>query len=244
MLKNKKFIITGASKGIGFEITKQLTEIGSTIVMSSSNIHNLEIAKEKLEKKDNVHLIEFDVSNIEESENFIKKSKDIMQGFDGIICNAGVTKDGLSLRMKMDDWDTVQNINLKSIFALNKFAFKHLMKNQWGRIINMSSVVAFTGNLGQANYCAAKGGMVSMSKALSLEYAQRKITVNCVAPGFIETDMTDKIDDERKKYILSKIPVGKIGHVTDIANTTIFLLSDAADYITGQTFHVNGGMYM
>ncbi|UAT43448.1 3-oxoacyl-[acyl-carrier-protein] reductase [Anaplasmataceae bacterium AB001_6] len=243
-IKDKKFIVTGSSRGIGLEIAKQLSSIGAKIVMSSSSIENLQNGLKEIENKENCHLLECDVSQSQNIEKFIKDAVSVLGGLDGIVCNAGVTQDKLSLRMSEEDWDKVCNINLKSVFLLNKHAFRHMMKNSWGRIVNISSIVAATGNPGQANYCAAKGGMISMSKSLALEYVGKNVTVNCVSPGFIDTDMTRSLTDERKDFILSNIPMKRQGSAEEIANMVNFILSEASNYITGQVFHVNGGMYM
>ena len=167
-----------------------------------------------------------------------------MGGLDILINNAGITKDNLSLRMKNEEWQKIIDINLSSTFYLCKCAIKKMLKNKFGRIVNITSIVGHTGNIGQANYSASKAGVVAMSKSLAIEYAKKNISVNCVSPGFIQTKMTEKISEEMKNTLLSRIPMNKLGTADDVSNTVAFLSSEASSYITGETIHVNGGMYM
>ena len=180
----------------------------------------------------------------DEIENMIDQATSELNGLDILINNAGITSDNLSLRMKKDEWEKVVSVNLSSTFYFCKFAIKKMLKNKYGRIINITSIVGHTGNLGQSNYSASKAGIIGMSKSLAIEYAKKNITINCVSPGFIETKMTDKISDEMKRILISRVPMNKLGTGLDVSNTVAFLSSDAASYITGETIHVNGGMYM
>ena len=185
-----------------------------------------------------------DLSDLKGLEEFIEKADQEMGGIDIMLCNAGITKDSLSMKMKTEDFQKVIDINLTSTFILNRDMAKKMMKRKYGRIINTASIVGVMGNPGQANYVASKAGMIGMTKSIALEYASRGITINCIAPGFIKTPMTDVLTDDQKNAMLSRIPEGKFGLPQDIANTAIFLASDEANYITGQTIHVNGGMLM
>ncbi|MCE3254590.1 MAG: 3-oxoacyl-(Acyl-carrier-protein) reductase [Rickettsiaceae bacterium] len=241
-LQGKKALVTGASGGIGKEIAKSLSAAGAVVVLSGTKEEKLrEVAKEISGES---HIIPCNLSNIEEVEALFDKAEAAMGQVDILVCNAGVTKDGLVLRMKNEDWDEVLNINLKSTFILNRNAIKKMMRRKWGRIINLSSVVGVSGNPGQANYVASKAGMIGMSKSFAMEVASRGITVNCIAPGFIATNMTDVLTDAQKEGILSAIPAGKMGSPSDIASGAVFLASEEASYITGQTLHINGGMLM
>lgn len=240
-LKGKKFLITGASGGIGQSITDALHEAGATLCISGTKKEVLEkIAKEK----SNVYALQCDLTKSEEIDNLVDKASEIMAGFDGIICNAGITQDSLLLRMTDEAWDKVISINLTSTFKLNKKACSKMLKNGWGRIINISSIVGFTGNPGQANYAASKAGMVAMSKCIAKEFAGRNITVNCIAPGFIETPMTSSLSEEQQKNIISNVPLKRMGTPKEVASGVLFLASDEASYITGQTLHINGGLLM
>ena len=241
-LKNKNIIVTGASGGIGNSIVEKLYENGANILATGTKIEKLEKLKAKF---DNIKILSFDISNHEKIEEFIENATNKLGGsLDCIVNNAGITKDNLAIRMSLDEWKKVIEINLTSTFLLSKFAIKKMLKNKSGKIINITSVVGHTGNLGQANYTASKAGMIAMSKSLALEYAKKNITINCVSPGFIQTAMTDKISDEIKKTLMARIPMNKLGNGEDISNSVAFLASDAASYITGETIHVNGGMYM
>ena len=241
-LENKNIIVTGASGGIGNAIIKKLNEAGANILASGTRIEKLEELKKKYEK---IKIVKFDISQSEKIEEFIDNATNELGGsLDGIINNAGITEDNLAIRMSLEEWQKVININLTSTFLLSKFAIKKMLKNKSGKIVNITSVVGHTGNLGQANYTASKAGIVAMSKSLAIEYAKKNININCISPGFIKTAMTDKIDEKFKEVIISKIPSARLGEPDDIANAVLFLSSDQSNYINGQTMHVNGGMYM
>ena len=241
-LENKNIIVTGASGGIGNSIIKKLNEAGANILASGTRIEKLEELKKKFEK---IKILKFDISQSDKIEEFIENATSELGGsLDGLINNAGITQDNLAIRMSLDEWQKVININLTSTFLMSKFAIKKMLKNKSGKIVNITSVVGHTGNLGQANYTASKAGIVAMSKSLAIEYAKKNINVNCISPGFIKTAMTDKIDDKFKEVIVSKIPSARLGEPDDIANAVLFLTSDQSNYINGETLHVNGGMYM
>lgn len=241
-LNNKKVLITGASGGIGAEIAKSLSQQGAEITLSGTRVEKLEEVAKSLPGK--YHILPCNLSNHEDVNTLISRAENVMGGLDILVNNAGVTRDGLALRMKDEDWDTVIQVNLNSVFRLIRSSLKNMMKQRSGRIINITSIVGVTGNPGQANYCASKAGLIGMSKALAAEVASRGITINCVAPGFIETPMTDKLNDDQKQNINRNIPTGRIGKPEEIASAVAFLASDEAGYITGQTLHVNGGMAM
>ena len=241
-LENKNIIVTGASGGIGNAIIKTLNEAGANILASGTKIEKLEELKNNFKK---IKILKFDISQSDKIEEFIENATSELGGsLDGIVNNAGITQDNLAIRMSLDEWQNVININLTSTFLMSKFAIKKMLKNKSGKIINITSVVGHTGNLGQANYTASKAGIVAMSKSLAIEYAKKNINVNCISPGFIQTAMTDKIDDKFKEVIISKIPSARLGKPDDIANAVLFLSSDQSSYINGETIHVNGGMYM
>ena len=241
-LKNKNIIVTGASGGIGNSIVKSFNDYGANILASGTRIEKLEELKTKFK---NLKFLQFDISKTDQIENFIENASNELGGnLDCIVNNAGITQDNLAIRMSLDEWKKVIDINLTSTFLLSKFAIKKMLKNKSGKIINITSVVGHTGNLGQANYTASKAGIVAMSKSLALEYAKKNININCISPGFIKTAMTDKIDEKFKEIIISKIPSARLGEPEDIANAVIFLASNQSDYINGETIHVNGGMYM
>jgi 3-oxoacyl-[acyl-carrier protein] reductase len=241
-LENKNIIVTGASGGIGNSIIKKLNEAGANILASGTKIEKLEELKKKFE---NIKILKFDISQSDKIEEFVENATNELGGsLDGIVNNAGITQDNLAIRMSLDEWQKVININLTSTFLMSKFAIKKMLKNKSGKIVNITSVVGHTGNLGQANYTASKAGIVAMSKSLAIEYAKKNINVNCISPGFIKTAMTDKIDEKFKEVIVSKIPSARLGEPDDIANAVLFLSSDQSNYINGETLHVNGGMYM
>ena len=241
-LKNKNIIITGASGGIGNSIVEKLYDNGANILATGTRLEKLEELKKKF---NNIKILKFDISQHEKIEEFINNATDALGGsLDCIINNAGITKDNLTIRMSLEEWTKVININLTSTFLMCKYSIKKMLKNKSGKIINITSVVGHTGNVGQANYTASKAGIVAMSKSLAIEYAKKKINVNCISPGFISTPMTDKIDEKYKEAIISKIPSNRLGKPEDIANAVTFLASDQADYINGETLHVNGGMYL
>jgi len=241
-LENKNIIVTGASGGIGNAIIKKLNEAGANILASGTRIDKLDELKKKFV---NIKILRFDISQSEKIEEFIDKASNELGGsLDGIVNNAGITQDNLAIRMSLDEWQKVININLTSTFLMSKFAIKKMLKNKSGKIVNITSVVGHTGNLGQANYTASKAGIIAMSKSLAIEYAKKNININCISPGFIKTAMTDKIDEKFKEVIVSKIPSARLGEPDDIANAVLFLSSDQSSYINGETIHVNGGMYM
>jgi len=241
-LENKNIIVTGASGGIGNSIIKKLDEAGANILASGTRIEKLEELKKNHEK---IKILRFDISQSEKIEEFIENATNELGGsLHGIINNAGVTQDNLAIRMSLEEWQKVININLTSTFLMSKFAIKKMLKNKSGKIVNITSVVGHTGNLGQVNYTASKAGIVAMSKSLAIEYAKKNININCISPGFIKTAMTDKIDEKFKEVIISKIPSARLGEPDDIANAVLFLSSEQSKYINGETLHVNGGMYM
>ena len=241
-LKNKNIIVTGASGGIGNSIIEKLNNLGANILASGTKVEKLENLKKKFE---NIKILKFDISQSEKIDEFIENAtKELGGNLDCLINNAGITQDNLAIRMNFDEWKKVIDINLTSTFLLSKFAVKKMLKNKYGKIINITSVVGHTGNLGQANYTASKAGIIAMSKSLAIEYAKKNINVNCISPGFIKTAMTDKIDEKFKEVIISKIPSARLGEPDDIANAVLFLISNQSDYINGETLHVNGGMYM
>ena len=241
-LKNKKVIVTGATGGIGNSIIECFIKHEAKVLATGTNEEKL---KKLSSKYYNILTSKFDISNHDEIENFIERSIKVLDGNpDILINNAGITRDNLSLRMSSKEWNEVLNLNLTSTFLLCKFSLKKMIKNKYGKIVNITSVVGHTGNVGQANYAASKSGIIGFSKSLALEYAKKNININCVSPGFIETQMTDKIDPKFKELIISKIPSNRLGSPDDVANVTAFLSSDLANYITGETIHVNGGMYL
>ncbi len=239
--KNKKVLITGASGGIGNELVKKFVSLEANVLGSGTKLEKLDQIKKKYT---NIKVKKFDISKHSEIEEFIDNVTLELGGLDILINNAGMNMDNLSLRMKDDEWKKVIDINLTSTFLLTKSAIKKMLKNKFGRIVNITSVVGHTGNLGQSNYAASKAGIIGMSKSLAIEYAKKNITVNCVSPGFIVSDMTMNIAEKVKLYLTSRIPMGKLGTGEDVSNCVAFLSSDKASYITGETIHVNGGMYM
>ena len=241
-LENKNIIVTGASGGIGNSIVKKLNQAGANILASGTRIEKLEELKKNFE---NIKILKFDISQSDKITEFIENATNELGGsLDGLVNNAGITQDNLAIRMSLEEWQKVININLTSTFLMSKFAIKKMLKNKSGKIVNITSVVGHTGNLGQANYTASKAAIVAMSKSLAIEYAKKNININCISPGFIKTAMTDNIDEKFKEVIVSKIPSARLGEPDDIANAVLFLSSDQSDYINGETIHVNGGMYM
>ena len=241
-LEKKNIIVTGASGGIGNSIIKKLSEAGANILASGTRIEKLEELKKNFEE---IKILKFDISQSDKIEEFIENATNELGGsLDGLVNNAGITQDNLAIRMSLDEWQKVINVNLTSTFLMSKFAIKKMLKNKSGKIVNITSVVGHTGNLGQANYTASKAGIGAMSKSLAIEYAKKNININCISPGFIQTAMTDKIDEKFKEIIVSKIPSARLGKPDDIANAVLFLSSNQSDYINGETLHVNGGMYM
>ena len=239
--KNKNILITGASGGIGRELVKKFVSLGGNVVGSGTKTEKLDLIKKKYP---NIKVKKFDLSEHSRIEEFIDDVSLQLGGLDILINNAGTNVDNLSLRMKEEEWKKVIDINLTSTFLLTKYAIKKMLKNKFGRVVNITSVVGHTGNLGQANYAASKSGIIGMSKSLAIEYARKNITVNCVSPGFIVSDMTMNIAEKVKIYLTSKIPMGKLGTGEDVSNCVAFLSSEQASYVTGETIHVNGGMYM
>ncbi len=240
-LKNKNIIVTGASGGIGNSIVEKLYECGANILASGTKLEKLEELKNRFS---NVKLLKFDISQDNQIEQFIDEASKKLGGLDCIVNNAGITKDNLAIRMSIEEWKKVIDINLTSTFLISKYAIKKMIKNKSGKIINITSIVGHTGNIGQANYTASKAGIIAMSKSLAIEYAKKNININCISPGFIQTAMTEKLDEKFKESIISKIPSARLGEPKDIANAVIFLASNQSDYINGETLHVNGGMYM
>ena len=239
--KNKKILVTGASGGIGSEIVKKFVSLGGDVLGTGTKAEKLDLIKKQYQS---IKVKKFDISEHSRIEEFIDDVVLELGGLDILINNAGTNADNLSLRMKEEEWKKVIDINLTSTFLLAKHAIKKMLKNKFGRVVNITSVVGHTGNLGQSNYAAAKSGIIGMSKSLALEYAKKNITINCVSPGFIVSDMTMNIAEKVRIYLTSKIPMGKLGTGEDVSNCVAFLSSDQASYITGETLHVNGGMYM
>ena len=240
-LANINVILTGATGGIGSEILNKLIKCNANVIATGTNEEKLNKLKKKFP---NIIIKKFDISNHNLIESFIDEcNKDFNNKIDVLINNAGITKDNLSIRMKDDEWNKVIEINLTSTFLIIKNTIKKMLKNKNGKIINITSVVAHTGNLGQSNYAASKAGIVGMSKSLAIEYGKKNIKINCISPGFIKSDMTDKINEDYIQKLREKISLGKFGIPEDVANAVIFLSSSMSDYITGETIHVNGGMY-
>jgi 3-oxoacyl-[acyl-carrier protein] reductase len=240
-LKNKKILITGATGGIGNSLVDKFTNFESSVVATGTNEEKLNDLKKKYP---NIIVEKFKLDEHDKIENFIESVSKKLGGLDVLINNAGITLDNLSIRLTNENWKKVLDVNLTSTFLMSKYAIKKMLKNKYGKIINITSIVGHTGNLGQANYAASKAGIIAFSKSLAIEYAKKNINVNCVSPGFIKTEMTDKINDEFKKTLISKIPCGDLGTGEDVSNCVAFLASDMSKYINGETIHVNGGMYM
>lgn len=241
-LTGKTALVTGASGGIGAEIARALHRAGATVALSGTRVGPLEELAAELGGR--AHVLACNLSVAEEVEGLVKRATEAMGSVDILVNNAGITRDGLAMRMSDEDWQSVIDVNLTSTFRLCRAAIRGMMKARWGRIINISSVVGTTGNAGQVNYAASKAGMVGMSKSLAAEVASRGITVNCVAPGFITTAMTDKLNDQQKAAILGAVPAGRMGEPAEIAAAVLFLAAPEAGYVTGATLHVNGGMDM
>tara|TARA_B100000242_G_scaffold287304_1_gene253928 strand:+ start:911 stop:1648 length:738 start_codon:yes stop_codon:yes gene_type:complete len=240
-IKNLNILLTGATGAIGGSILDKLYVAGANIIATGTNQEKLDKIKTKYE---NVIIKKFDISNHDEIEKFVDECNEKLNNkIDILINNAGITNDNLTIRMKKNEWDNVINLNLTSSFLITKFVIKKMLKNKNGKIINITSVVGHTGNVGQANYAASKAGLIGMSKSLAQEYGKKNITVNCVSPGFIKSEMTDKISENFKKTLEEKISLERFGSPVDVANAVIFLSSGLSDYITGETIHVNGGMY-
>ena len=240
-LKNKKVLITGATGGIGNSIVEKFNEFEAKIVASGTNEKKLETLKKNFP---NIIVEKFKLDEHNKIESFIDNINEKLGGLDILINNAGITLDNISIRLSEENWKKVLDINLTASFLLSKFSIKKMLKNKYGKIVNITSIVGHTGNLGQANYAASKAGIIAFSKSLAIEYAKKNINVNCVSPGFIKTEMTEKINEDFKKVLISKIPSGELGTAADVSNCVAFLASDMANYINGETIHVNGGMYM
>ncbi len=239
--KNKKILVTGATGGIGKALVQKFVSLEGNVLATGTKTEKLDALKKEFP---NINVLKFDISDHSKIEEFIENVSSQLVGLDILVNNAGINMDNLSLRMKDDEWKKVIDLNLGSTFFLCKYGIKKMLKNKYGRIVNITSVVGHTGNLGQSNYAASKAAIVGMSKSLAIEYAKKNITINCVSPGFIQSKMTDGIVESIKAVLTSRIPMARLGKGEDVANTVAFLSSDAASYITGQTIHVNGGMYM
>ena len=239
--KNKKILITGATGGIGGALVKKFISLGGNVLGTGTKNEKLELIKKNYPT---VKVKKFNLSEHSAIEEFINSSEQELGGLDILVNNAGVNADNLSLRMKDEEWKRVIDLNLTSTFLLSKYAIKRMLKNKFGRVVNITSIVGHSGNLGQANYSASKAGIIGMSKSLAIEYAKKNITVNCVSPGFITSNMTENIAEKMKEYLKSRIPMGKLGTGEDVSNCVAFLSSELASYVTGETIHVNGGMYM
>ena len=239
--KNKKILVTGATGGIGKALVQKFVSLEGNVLATGTKTEKLDALKKEFP---NINVLKFDISDHSKIEEFIENVSSQLVGLDILVNNAGINMDNLSLRMKDEEWKKVIDLNLGSTFFLCKYGIKKMLKNKYGRIVNITSIVGHTGNLGQSNYAASKAAIIGMSKSLAIEYAKKNITINCVSPGFIQSKMTDGIVESIKAVLTSRIPMSKLGKGEDVANTVAFLSSDAASYITGQTIHVNGGMYM
>ncbi|MGL9725647.1 MAG: 3-oxoacyl-[acyl-carrier-protein] reductase [Wolbachia sp.] len=242
ILEGRKFLITGALGGIGQAIVKIMHKAGAILCISGTKKEVLEKVTKQYKK--NMRVLPCNLSNVDEVNQLINRASELMEGFDGLICNAGITQDSLLLKMTDEAWQKVIDINLNSTFKLNREACRKLIKNNWGRIINISSIVGLTGNAGQANYAASKAGIIAMSKSIAKEVASREITVNCIAPGFIDTKMTEVLNEKQKEKMLDNIPVKRMGTGEEVAAGVLFLASDEAKYITGHVLNINGGLFM
>ena len=242
-LQGKTALVTGASGGIGAAVAKALHAAGATVAISGTRAAVLEELKTEL-GSERVHVVPCNLSSPEDVEKLVPAAESAMGGLDILVNNAGITRDGLAMRMKDEDWQAVLDVNLTSSFRLARAAMKLMMKKRWGRIVSVTSIVGVTGNAGQANYVASKAALIGLSKSLAQELATRNVTVNCVAPGFIATPMTDALNDKQKEAILTKIPAGRMGSPADIAAAVLYLASEEAGYVTGHTLHINGGMAM
>nr|WP_316653450.1 3-oxoacyl-[acyl-carrier-protein] reductase [uncultured Gellertiella sp.] len=241
-LTGRKALVTGATGGIGEEIARALHAQGATVGLHGTRAEKLEALATEL--SDRVHVFPADLSNRDAVKKLAETAEAELGGIDILVNNAGITKDGLFVRMSDQDWDAVLEVNLTSVFRLTRELTHPMMRRRYGRIINITSVVGVTGNPGQANYCASKAGMIGLSKSLAQEIATRNVTVNCVAPGFIESAMTGKLNDKQKEAIMGAIPMKRMGTPAEIASAVVYLASGEAAYVTGQTIHINGGMAM
>lgn len=239
--KNKNIIITGATGGIGGSLVKKFISLNGNVLGTGTKAEKLN----RLERENSgLKVKKFDISNHSKIEEFIDNASNELGGLDILINNAGVNVDNLSLRMKDEEWKKVIDVNLTSTFLLSKYAIKKMLKNKFGRIVNITSIVGHSGNLGQSNYSASKAGIIGMSKSLAIEYAKKNITINCVSPGFIVSDMTNNLPEKVKDQLTSRIPMARLGNGDDVSNCVAFLSSETTSYVTGETIHVNGGMYM
>lgn len=240
-LKNLNVILTGATGVIGNSILNKLIEGGARILATGTNEENLNKIQDKYKS---INVLKFDMADHKKIEQFVEDCNKVLSNkIDVLVNNAGITLDNLSIRMKDEEWKKVIDLNLSSTFLITKNVIKKMLKYRNGKIINVTSVVGHSGNIGQANYAASKAGIIAMSKSMALEYGKKNITVNCVSPGFIISNMTNKITEEHTELLKSRISLNKFGNPDDVANTIAFLSSNLADYITGETIHVNGGMY-
>ena len=240
-LKNKKILISGATGGIGNSLVDKFHSLGAKIVATGTNEEKLNNLKKKYS---NIYTLPFKLQEHNKIESFIENVDKKLNGIEILINNAGITLDNLSIRLAEENWKKVIDVNLNSTFLMCKYSIKKMLKKRYGKIVNITSIVGHTGNLGQANYAASKAGIIGFSKCLAQEYAKKNININCVSPGFIKTDMTNKINDDFKKILIDKIPSGDLGTGEDVSNCVAFLVSDLSKYINGETIHVNGGMYM
>ena len=240
-LKDKKILITGATGGIGNSLVETFNNLGSKIVATGTNQEKLVKLKKKFP---NIIIERFKLDEHDKIENFVNEVDQKLGGLEILVNNAGITLDNLSIRLTEENWKKVLEINLTSTFLMCKFSIKKMLKKKYGKIVNITSIVGHTGNFGQANYAASKAGIIAFSKSLALEYAKKNININCVSPGFIQTEMTEQINEEFKKSLISKIPSGTLGKAEDVSNCVVFLASEMSKYINGETLHVNGGMYM
>jgi 3-oxoacyl-[acyl-carrier protein] reductase len=241
-LRGKRALVTGATGGIGAAIATALHAQGATVTLSGTRAAVLDEVKAGL--GDRVHAIACNLSDPADVDKLIPAAEEAMGGLDILVNNAGITRDNLAMRMRNEEWQSVLDVNLTAAFTLIRASMRGMMRARWGRVINITSVVGVTGNAGQANYAASKAGMIGMSKSLAHEVASRNITVNCIAPGFIETAMTGVLNDKQKEAILGAVPAGRLGQADEIAAGAVYLASDEAAYVTGQTLHINGGMAM
>ena len=239
--KNKKVIVTGATGGIGDAIVDRFIDQEAKVLATGTNIERLNSLKKEYPK---LNVIKFDISEHSKIEEFIENATTQLTGLDILVNNAGTNMDNLSLRMKDEEWKKVIDINLTSTFLLAKHSIKKMLKNKFGRVVKITSVVGHSGNLGQTNYSASKAGIIGMSKSLAIEYAKKNITINCVSPGFIVSDMTSNLPEKVRDHLTSRIPMSRLGNGDDVSNCVAFLSSEASSYVTGETIHVNGGMYM
>ena len=239
--KNKKILITGASGGIDNALVKKFVALGGNVLGTGTKVEKLDMIKKQFPS---IRIQKFDITEHSKIEDFLNNVVLELGGLDILINNAGTNVDNLSLMMKDDEWKKVIDINLTSTFLLSKYSIKKMLKSKFGRIVNITSIVGHTGNTGQSNYAASKAGIIAMSKSLAVEYAKKNITINCVSPGFIQTNMTLNIAEKVKLYLTSRIPMGRLGTGEDVSNCVALLSSNQASYITGETIQVNGGMYM